>query len=91
MAWFIPFRADVKSECFDKNGLIDYFKEGIPSIGMLSLEWWAYEIMTVFAAYISLKATAAQVILINLASLFFMPVLGLQISASVLVGQRIGA
>jgi MATE family multidrug resistance protein len=58
---------------------------------MLCLEWWAYEIMTVFAAYISLKATAAQVILINLASLFFMPVLGLQISASVLVGQRIGA
>lgn len=58
-AWFSPFRPDVKSECFDKKGLIDYFKLGIPSTGMLCLEWWAFEIMTLLAAYISLKATAA--------------------------------
>jgi MATE family multidrug resistance protein len=76
-AWFHPFRADVKSECFDKKGLIDYFKLGIPSTGMLCLEWWAFEIMTLFAAYISLTATASQVIVLNVAALFFMPILGL--------------
>ena len=58
LAWFSPFRLDVRSECFDKKGLINYFKQGIPSTGMLCLEWWAFEIMTLFAAFISLKATA---------------------------------
>jgi multidrug resistance protein, MATE family len=56
--WFSPFRPDVKSECFEIKGLMNYFKLGIPSTGMLCLEWWAFEIMTLLAAYISLKATA---------------------------------
>lgn len=58
MTWFSPFRSDVRSECFNITGLINYFKLGIPSTGMLCLEWWAFEIMTLLAAYISLKATA---------------------------------
>jgi MATE family multidrug resistance protein len=81
----------VKSECFEIKGLIQYFKLGIPSTGMLCLEWWAFEIMTLLAAYISLTATAVQVIMMNMAALIFMPILGLQASASVLVGKRIGA
>jgi hypothetical protein len=48
----------MKRECFEIKGLIQYFKLGIPSTGMLCLEWWAFEIMTLLAAYISLKATA---------------------------------
>ncbi len=47
--------------------------------------------MTLLAAYISMNATAVQVIMMNMAALIFMPVLGLQASASVLVGKRIGA
>jgi MATE family multidrug resistance protein len=86
IAWFSPFRSDVKNECFDNKGLIDYFKLGIPSTGMLCLEWWAFEIMTVFAAYISLTATASQVIMMNMAALFFMPSLGLQTAGSFLIG-----
>ena len=76
----------MRIECFDKKGLIDYFKLGIPSTGMLCLEWWSFEIMTVFAAYISLSATASQVIMMNMAALFFMPSLGLQTAGSILVG-----
>jgi hypothetical protein len=48
----------VKKECFEIKGLINYFKLGIPSTGMLCLEWWAFEIMALLAVYISLKATA---------------------------------
>ena len=81
----------MKNECFDKKGLIDYFKQGIPSTGMLCLEWWAFEIMTVFAACISLTATATQVIMMNIGALFFMPSLGLQTAGSFLIGERIGA
>ncbi len=58
-AWFSPFRSDVKHECFEMKGLIEYFKLGIPSTGMPCLEWWALEIMTLLAAFISLKATAS--------------------------------
>lgn len=58
-SWFHPFMPEVKSACFDRAGLIDFFKRGIPSTGMLCLEWWAFEIMIFFSAFISLKATAA--------------------------------
>ena len=85
-SWFHPFVPEVKSDCFDRAGLIDFFKRGIPSTGMLCLEWWAFEVMIFFSAFISLKATAAQVITLNTAALFFMPTLGLQTAGSVLVG-----
>ena len=58
-AWFHPFKQENKHACFDKQGLIDFFKKSIPSTGMLCLEWWAFEIMIFFSAFISIKATAA--------------------------------
>ena len=58
-AWFNPFKEENKQACFDRVALIEYFKQGIPSTGMLCLEWWAFEIMILFSAFISLKATAA--------------------------------
>jgi len=41
-AWFSPFKPDSKTECFDRKGLIDYFKNGIPSTLMLCMETWAF-------------------------------------------------
>ncbi len=57
-AWFSPFEAHSKADCFDKRGLIDYFKHGIPSTGMFCLESWAFNMTTMFAAFISIKATS---------------------------------
>ena len=76
-AWFGPFNHDSKADCFDKKGLIDYFKHGIPSTCMLCMESWAFHIMTLFSALISVKATAVQVISLNIGALFYMPTLGL--------------
>ena len=76
-SWFMPWHKDFRYACFEKRGLIDFFKQGIPSTGMLCLEWWAFEIMILFSAFISIKATAAQVITLNTAALFFMPTIGL--------------
>lgn len=90
-SWFHPFRADVKQDCFDRQGLVTFFRIGIPSTGMLCLEWWAFEVMIFMSAFISLKATAAQVITLNTAALFFMPTVGLQTAGSVLVGRSIGS
>ena len=36
-------------------GLGQYLALGIPSAMMLCLEWWAYEIMTLMAGYISVE------------------------------------
>ena len=77
LAWFYPFKSEHKSHCFDKIGLRDYFLAGIPSTGMLCMESWAFHIMTFFAAMISVKATAVQVISLNIGALFYMPTLGL--------------
>lgn len=51
-AWFSPFAKNSIRECFDARGLKDYMKFGVSSIGMQSLEWWSYEMMMVFSAYL---------------------------------------
>ena len=37
-AWFSPFKPEEKADCFDKRGLIEFFKKGIPSTGMYCME-----------------------------------------------------
>jgi MATE family multidrug resistance protein len=71
-AWFLPSK-----ECFDWQGIKDFMKMGIASIGMMCLEWWSFEIMAIIAAFISVQAVATQVIVLNTAVISFMPVLGL--------------
>ena len=46
--------------------------------------------MMVFAASLSVKESATQIIIMNATSLCFMAPLGLQIAGSVLVGNKIG-
>ena len=47
------------------KGLGNYFKLGGPSIAMLCMEWWSFEIMTLIAGYISVDAIATQIIVVN--------------------------
>lgn len=62
----------------------------IPSMLMTCLEWWAFEIQTLFASFISDDATAAQVIVLNVLYLYFTITLGLQVAAYSLIGSSIG-
>ena len=57
---------------------------------MLSLETWAYEIMTLESGYLNVDDQAAQVVLINLLSILFMFSIGMQQATSSLIGQEIG-
>jgi hypothetical protein len=57
-AWFSPFKSEEKADCFNKRGLVDYFKNGIPSTGMFCMESWAFQLTTMLAAFISIKATS---------------------------------
>lgn len=54
-AWFLPDWKSFK----DLSGLVSFMKLGLPSIGMLCLEWWSFELMILYSAYLSTKAVGA--------------------------------
>ena len=57
-SFFFPTR-----ECFDD--LWDYFKIGLPSSAMISLEWWSSEFQAVMASWLGIVYGGSMVILIN--------------------------
>jgi len=82
-AWFLP-----NKDCF--RDFKRYFKIAIPGTFMLCLEWWTFEILTLFSGLISVDVNAAEVILINLFVIFYTIPYGIQSSAIVVVGNSIG-
>jgi MATE family multidrug resistance protein len=85
-AWSMPNKSS-----FNVNGLIEFLRIGIPSIGVLCLDWWSFEIMMIFASGLSVQAVAVQVLIITTGGTFFMVHVGICISSGILVGQNIGA
>ena len=43
---------------FNIDGLLEYLKIGIPSIGVLCLDWWSFEVMMIFASGLSVLDVA---------------------------------
>jgi Na+-driven multidrug efflux pump len=56
--WLFP-----NKECF--THLVEYLKLGIPSTLMLSLEFWAYEMITFMSGYLSVDEVGANVVVLN--------------------------
>ena len=48
------------------KGYGEYFKFGIPSALIICLEWWSYELLTIYAGMLSVDELAAHVMLFNL-------------------------
>jgi len=67
-----------------------FLKMGIPSTAMQCFEWWAFEIIAIFAGWLGKEQLAAQVAVINVITLIYMLPLGMQFAASALVGNEIG-
>lgn len=79
---------------FDREAFDDiweYVKLGVPGCAMICSEWWAFEILAMFASIIGTEAVSAQTIVLQISSLAFMVPLGIGISASSIVGNTIGA
>ena len=72
-------------------GLLDYLKLGIPAMMMICLEWWTFEIQTFMASFISVEATATQVIMLNSIYVLFGFTLGVQFAGCALIGKAIGS
>jgi len=76
---------------FERSGLAQILRLGLPVGVQYSLEGWAWSLSTMMAGWIGTSALAGHIIVLNLASLSFQVPLGIAIAASVRVGNQIGA
>lgn len=74
----------------DFKGLGEYLKLAIPSTLMLIFDWWSFEVLAVFAGYVSIEVTGAHIIILNVYYFFVMFCLGTHIAACVQVGRSMG-
>ena len=58
---------------------------------MQCAEWWAFELLAIFAGMLGKHQLAAQVAVINIIGLLYMVPLGIQFATSANVGQQIGS
>ena len=56
---------------------MEFLKYGVPGTCMQCFEWWAFEVIAIFAGIISVTDLAAQVVIINIIGLVYMIPLGI--------------
>ncbi|CAM9560169.1 unnamed protein product, partial [Ectocarpus fasciculatus] len=78
-------------EAIDVGKIWEFVKLGTPGMIMICSEWWAYEILTLFASQISAAAVTAQTLLFNLGNLSYMTPSCIGQGTASLVGNAIGA
>ena len=76
------------SETFQDWG--KFLKLGVPGTFQQCFEWWAFEVLAIFAGMLGTVYLAAHVAVINVCAIIFMIPLGIQFTASGLVGCSIG-
>lgn len=64
-------------EALNLSKIYEFISLGLPGTVMLCSEWWAFEILTLFASALGTSKLAAQSIIMQTASLCFMMPLGL--------------
>lgn len=62
------------------HGLSSYFKSAIPATVLFTLEWWTYDIITLFTLLISVEATGACIIVLNVLYSCYCFTAGLQLA-----------
>jgi multidrug resistance protein, MATE family len=72
----------VWKEALDMQQILIFVKLGIPGVLMLCSEWWAYEVVALAAGVLGDTTLAAQSVIINTASLFFMNSIGAAIATT---------
>ncbi|XP_024420920.2 multidrug and toxin extrusion protein 2 [Desmodus rotundus] len=68
-----------------------FFRLAVPSMLMLCIEWWAYEIWSFLMGLRSVLDLSAQAVLYEVATVIYMVPMGLSISVCVRVGMFLGA
>ena len=76
---------------FEWNEAKNFLRLAVPGTMMQCAEWWAFELLAIFAGMLGPHHLAAQVAIINILGLIYMVPLGIQFAASANVGGEIGA
>jgi putative MATE family efflux protein len=71
--------------------LTEFLSLGLPGCAMLCTEWWAFELLSIFASQLGSEEVAAQTIIGQLSGVAFMLPLGMGVTASSLVGHALGS
>lgn len=79
------------NQMFDFNQIYIFLKLGVPGMFQLCSEWWAFEVVALLAGLLGRDMLAAQTIVLNTSSLFYMLPLGLSIASATRVGNCLGA
>ncbi len=74
-------------QAFTYSGWVEFVSLGLPGTIMLCSEWWAYEMLTVFASQLGTVEVAAQTIIIQTCSLASTVPLGFVGGSGVTCGQ----
>ena len=64
-------------ESFNWEGCKEFLRLGVPGTLMQCAEWWAFELLAIFAGMLGKHELAAQVAVINIIGLIFMVPLGI--------------
>ncbi|XP_043759922.1 multidrug and toxin extrusion protein 2 isoform X2 [Cervus elaphus] len=76
-------------ECLQDWG--PFFRLAVPSMLMLCIEWWAYEIGSFLVGLLSVRDLSAQAVIYEVATVIYMIPMGLSIAVCVRVGTALGA
>ncbi|XP_030041787.1 multidrug and toxin extrusion protein 2 [Microcaecilia unicolor] len=76
-------------ECLQEWGA--FIQLAVPSLLMMCIEWWTFEIGGFLAGIVSVVELGAQAIMLQLATAAYMVPLGFGVAASVRVGNALGA
>jgi MATE family multidrug resistance protein len=76
------------TECL--TGWWPFLKLSIPSLLMITAEWWAFELSSLAASYLSTRELAAQSIVLTTASATYTIPFGVSVAASNRIGNALG-
>ncbi|KAL4164015.1 hypothetical protein KRP22_004637 [Phytophthora ramorum] len=78
-------------EAFEHVGL--FLVLGVPGCMMMTMEWWAFELLTLMAGVLpnAVVAVSAHAVLVNINNIIYMVFAGLAVAANIRVGNCLGA
>jgi multidrug resistance protein, MATE family len=68
-----------------------FLKFGVPAAIMCMMEWWAYEVISIYAGWLGVNELAATIIISQIFIIMFMNSLGITFAATSLVGNSLGS
>ena len=73
------------------EGCKTYMLLGIPSIGLMCLDWWVFEIMAILAGEFGVEILASQIVIMNILGMTYRVGQGLDSAGCTLIGNAIGS